>query len=55
MMDIQDLIEFCEKNMAQKGQLRTSAAALGDVKRVAELEAEMAETQRTLNTLRALP
>ena len=53
-MTIPDLIAMLKRRLAYLGQLRTSAAAIGDVDQVDRLDAELAETQATLNQLGSL-
>jgi hypothetical protein len=52
-MTISDLIALATARLANLQSLRTSAASLGDVERVMTLDAEIAETQATLDSLRA--
>jgi hypothetical protein len=49
-----ELIALCEARIANLQQLRTSAQQLGNVARVAALELEIADAQRTLDSLRNL-
>lgn len=53
-MNIPALIIMLERRLVYLGQLKTSAAALGDVAQVQKLDEESAETQATLNQLLTL-
>lgn len=53
-MTIPDLIAMLRRRLAYLGQLRTSADAIGDVSQVDRIDAELAETQATLNQLGSL-
>jgi hypothetical protein len=53
-MTIPDLIQMAQARVAYLSQQRTTAVALGDVEAVARLDTELAETEATLATLRAL-
>jgi hypothetical protein len=53
-MTIPDLIAMLRRRLAYLGQLRTSAEAIGDVGQVDRIDAELAETQATLNQLGSL-
>jgi hypothetical protein len=53
-MTIPDIIAMLRRRLAYLGQLRTSAAAIGDVDQVDRIDAELAETQATLNQLGSL-
>lgn len=46
-MTIATIIEMLERRVAHLSQLRASAEALGDIARVASLDAELAETEAT--------
>jgi|GEM_PF-2759787 hypothetical protein len=48
-----ELIELVRCKIANLNALRTSAQALGDVQRVADLDTEITETQITLDELTA--
>jgi hypothetical protein len=48
-----ELVTMCEA-LANLQQLKTSAQQIGDVARVAALELEIADAQRTLDSLRNL-
>lgn len=52
-MTVNQIIEMLERRVAYLSQLRSSAAALGDIARVASLDEDLAETELTLATLRA--
>ncbi len=54
-MTIKGLIEMAERRLAFLGALRSSAERLGDSNRVSVLDADIAETQSTLDLLRAIP
>jgi hypothetical protein len=49
-----ELVSMCEARITNLQQLRTSAQQLGDVARVAVLELEIADAERTLEALRNL-
>ena len=53
-MTVEYLIQLLTRKVATLSQLRTSAAALGDLDRVEELDVQIAETQTTLAALRSL-
>jgi hypothetical protein len=53
-MTVSQIIEMLEKRIVHLSQLRSSAAALGDIPRVASLDEDLAETQLTLATLLAV-
>lgn len=53
-MTIQSLIEMVERRLAHLSQVRSSAAALGDIERVATLDADIAQAQVTLAQLKTL-
>lgn len=48
-----ELIKLCQSKLVNLNALRTSAQALGDVARIAELDDEITETQITLDELTA--
>ena len=52
-MTVSQIIEMLERRVAYLSQLRSSAAALGDIARVASLDEGLAETELTLATLLA--
>ena len=51
-MTIDDLIQLARRRLAHLTQLRASAEMLGDVNAVATLDADITETEATLNKLR---
>jgi hypothetical protein len=53
-MTIDQIIEMLERRVAYLSQLRSSAAALGDIPRVASIDEDLAETELTLATLLAV-
>ena len=53
-MKIDDLILLARARLTHLSQLLTSAAALGDVAGMAHVEAEIAQTQATLDSLLSL-
>lgn len=53
-MTILELIEMCERRIAYLNGVRGSAAALGDIQQVERIDAQLAETQQTLNQLQSL-
>lgn len=53
-MAISELIYLLEKKLANLGQLRSSAANLGEIERVMALDNEIAETTATLDKLKAV-
>jgi hypothetical protein len=52
-MSISELTAMLRRRLAYLGQLRTSAATLGDILQVDRIDAELAETQASLNKLDA--
>lgn len=50
-MTIKELIELSKSRINYLNTLRISAVASGDVMQIMSLDAEIAETQNTLNTL----
>ena len=53
-MTIPELIQASERRIVYLQGLRASASALGDLQQVNSLDAQIAETQDTLNKLRTL-
>lgn len=53
-MTIGLLITMCQARLANLSQLRASAIALGDVDQLARVDAQIEETQTTLNKLLTL-
>lgn len=53
-MTIPQLIEMCERRIAYLNGVRGSAAALGDLQQLEQIDAQIAETQQTLNQLHSL-
>jgi|LakMenEpi03Aug12_release.lakeMendotaPanAssembly.Ray.scaffolds.fasta_scaffold3880673_2 hypothetical protein len=53
-MNIQHLIAIVERRIVYLSQVRSSAEALGDIERVAAIDAEVNETNATLVKLRTL-
>ena len=53
-MALAEIISLLEKKLANLGQLRSSAASLGEVDRVLALDNEIAETSVTLGKLKAV-
>lgn len=53
-MTVTEIIEMLSRRLANLSQQRSSAGSLGDLERVASLDAEIAETQSTLDALRTL-
>ena len=43
-----------ERRILDLGQLRNSAVAIGDVAQIDKMDADLAETQATLNQLKSL-
>jgi hypothetical protein len=54
-MKISELITLAEARLAVKNSARATAVQHGAVHLLAELDADIAETQRTLDALRAIP
>lgn len=54
-MTLPELKEMLARRIAQFSALKTSAELLGDVSRVNAIEAEISETQNTLDQLNTLP
>jgi hypothetical protein len=53
-MTISDLILFTQARLATLNGARATASARGDAERVAQLDAEIAETETTLAALRGI-
>lgn len=53
-MTIPQLIEMCERRIAYLNGVRGSAVALGDLQQLEQIDAQLAETQQTLNQLHSL-
>jgi hypothetical protein len=53
-MTINDVMTLASNRLAALNQAHATAVALGDVQRMAALEAEIVETQSTLDALRSL-
>jgi hypothetical protein len=53
-MTIAELIRMCERRLAHLQSVRGSAVALGDLQQAARIDADLAETQTTLNQLQTL-
>ena len=53
-MTVTEIIEMLGRRLTNLSQLRSSADKLGDLDRVSALDAEIAETQSTLDALRTL-
>ena len=53
-MTIADLIELASYRLATLNNLRATALVLGQADRVATLDADVAETEQTLQALRSL-
>ena len=53
-MTIQQIIEMLKRRLVNLSQLRTSAADLGDLDRASAIDAEIAETQTSLDALTTL-
>ena len=54
MMTLSELIQMLERRIAHLQSVLASASAVGDVQQVERFEAQINETQNTLNQLRAL-
>jgi outer membrane protein TolC len=54
-MKIVDLIAIARARLAYLTQQRETAMRLGDAEQIARIDADVAETQATLNTLLTLP
>lgn len=53
-MKLEDIIRMVSARLATLNSARSTAAALGDIDRVIELDAQIDDTQDTLNKLQAL-
>jgi hypothetical protein len=53
-MSLEMMIEMCKSRLVQLSQLRASAVALGDLPQISKIDAELYETQATLNRLLTL-
>jgi hypothetical protein len=53
-MTIDQIIELLNRRLVNLSQLRTSAETMGELDRVLALDAEIAETQNTLDALNTL-
>jgi hypothetical protein len=53
-MTIAELILMCERRLTHLQSVRGSAVALGDMQQAARIDADIAETQTTLNQLQTL-
>lgn len=53
-MSIEDLIRLMEARLAALNAARASAAGIGDLAQVTRLDADVAQTQTTLDQLRTL-
>lgn len=53
-MTLSDLVSLAQARLVFLGQLRTAAARIGDVVRVAECDTEIAQTTDTLAQLQSL-
>lgn len=53
-MTVPEIIAMCERRITYLQSLLSSASTLGDMAQVERIEAEIAETQATLNSLRTL-
>lgn len=53
-MKICEIVDMLEKEAGRLSQLRTSAANIGDVEQVAQLDAELAETQDSLTRVKSV-
>ena len=53
-MTVKQLIEMVLARIAYLGALRTAAERLGDVKQIIAIDAELADSQATLDSLRAI-
>lgn len=54
-MKISDLITLTQNRLATLNNARASAVSMGQADRVSALDAEISETQDTINQLRTLP
>ncbi len=53
-MTLDDMIQMCRARLVYLSQLRSSAVALGDSEQIARIDAQVSETQTTLNRLLTL-
>jgi hypothetical protein len=53
-MTIRDLITLLEARMVELRQQRATVAGLGDIPAILRIDTELAETEATLATIRAL-
>ena len=53
-MNVAALITIQENRLAYLAELRASAVALGDTAQIADIDAQIAETQITLNKLQQI-
>jgi hypothetical protein len=53
-MNIPELKAMLQRRIVYLGQIRNSAVAIGDIVQIDRIDAELAETQSTLNQLEAL-
>jgi hypothetical protein len=53
-MTIPELIAMCERRIVYLESVKGSALALGDIAQVDTIDAEIAQTQATLNILKAI-
>jgi len=53
-MSIEDLIRLMEARLAALNSARASAAAVGDLTQATRIDADVAQTQTTLDQLRTL-
>ena len=53
-MTISELISMCERRLMHLQSVRGSAIALGDIQQADRIDADLAETQMTLNQLQTL-
>lgn len=54
-MTLSELIQMCERRIVHLQTVRGSASTLGDLQQVERVDADINETQATLNQLRTLP
>jgi hypothetical protein len=54
-MTVPQLIEHARTRLVNLSQLRSSAERLGDTEQIASVDAQIVETQTTLNALLTLP
>ena len=53
-MTIVELISMCERRLVHLQSVRGSAVALGDLQQISKVDADIDETQTTLNQLQTL-